>query len=158
VTFRFALSLLVILAAFAAFTTFPRSSARANSPAVFAASAAPPESPVDRGHYLVEHVAQCGECHTPRDANGNTDASRTLQGAPVWIMPVRPDPNWAERVPAIAGMVGYTDEQMQQILEHGIGPNGLALRRPMHSYHLRHDDAMAIIAYLKSLPTGLSPQ
>ncbi len=25
---------------------------------------------VERGRYLVEEVARCPECHTPRDANG----------------------------------------------------------------------------------------
>jgi hypothetical protein len=30
--------------------------------------------------------------------------------------------------------------------------NGEVLRPPMHIYHLNHDDAVAIIAYLKSVP------
>ena len=28
---------------------------------------------VARGKYLVEEVAKCPECHTPRDAQGNLD-------------------------------------------------------------------------------------
>jgi mono/diheme cytochrome c family protein len=138
--------------------TFSRSSAKSKSATSPALSPPQQESQVDRGRYLVEQVAQCGECHSPRDANGNPDHSRWLQGAQVWIMPVRPDPNWAERVPGIAGMSAYTDNQMQKILEQGIGPNGFPLRRPMHLYHLRHDDTTAIIAYLKTLPIGSSPQ
>lgn len=156
-TSRIGLFLLAVLVA-SSIATFPRSSAKAKSAASPALNAAQQESQVDRGRYLVEQVGQCGECHSPRDANNNPDHSRWLQGAAVWIMPVRPDPNWAERVPGIAGMGAYTDNQMQKILEEGIGPNGLALRRPMHQYHLRHDDTLAIIAYLKSLPIGSSPQ
>lgn len=158
-TSRIALFVFVIaMLALAAIATFSGSSRGAKSSVFAAQKAAPQEGQIDRGRYLVEQVAQCGECHSPRDANGNPDHSRWLQGAPVWIMPVRPDTNWAERVPAIAGTLGYTDDQLQKILEQGIGPNGLPLRRPMHQYHLKHDDALAIIAYLKSLPTGSSPQ
>ena len=79
-------------------------------------------------------------------------------GAPIWIVPVRPDSNWAERAPALAGFPGYTEEQGEKILEQAIGPNGLPLRQPMHQYHLKHEDAVAIIAYLKTLRGGSSPQ
>jgi hypothetical protein len=33
-----------------------------------------------------------------------------------------------------------------------MGPEGEALRPPMHTYHMAHDDAQAIIAYLRTLP------
>jgi hypothetical protein len=107
---------------------------------------------VDRGRYLVENVAMCEECHTPRDAGGNLDESRRLQGAAIWIMPVHPNPNWAMNAPPLAGFEGYTDEQGAQVLEQGLGPNGLAIRQPMHIYHMNHADALAIMAYLRSLP------
>lgn len=107
---------------------------------------------VERGKYLVEEVAKCGECHTPRDAHGNLDMHAWLQGAPVWIMPVRPIPNWADHVPPLAGLPNYTDEQMERVLEKGVGPQGEALRPPMHIYHMNASDAKAIIAYLKSVP------
>jgi mono/diheme cytochrome c family protein len=113
---------------------------------------------VERGRYLVEEVAECGECHSPRTSSGALDHSRWLQGASIWIVPVHPDPNWAERAPALAGFPAYTEEQGEKILEKAIGPNDLPLRPPMHQYHLKHEDAVAIIAYLKSLPAGLSPQ
>lgn len=73
-------------------------------------------------------------------------------------MPVHPDPNWAERAPSIAGFPSFTEAQGERILEQGVGPNGLPIRQPMHTYHLKHDDAVAIIAYLKTLSPGLSPQ
>lgn len=116
------------------------------------------QSAVDHGRYLVENVAMCEECHTPRDANGAIDESRRLQGAPIWIVPVRPDPNWAMNAPALAGFAGYTDEQGAQILEQGVGPNGLTIRKPMHIYHMNHGDAQAIMAYLRSLPAAFPQQ
>lgn len=110
------------------------------------------QADVQRGKYLVEEVAKCAECHTPRDAHGNLDPNAWLQGAPIWITPVRPIQNWADQVPALAGLPTYTDEQMERVLEKGIGPQGEALRPPMHIYHMTPADAKAIIAYLKSLP------
>ncbi len=123
-------------------------------------SQAAPKSPagqgtqgdVEHGHYLVDNVAMCSECHTPRDGAGNLDNSRYLQGAQIWITPVHPTTDWAMRAPALSGMVGFTDAQMQEILEKGVGPNGLEIQPPMHIYHMNHADAVAISAYLRSLP------
>lgn len=111
-------------------------------------------SEIERGRYLVEKVAMCTECHTPRDAGGNLRKDAWLQGAPIWIMPVRPIQNWAEHVPALAGFPSFTEEEGERVLEKGMGPEGEVLRPPMHIYHMKHEDAKAIIAYLKSLPRG----
>lgn len=117
-----------------------------------AAKQAQQKSDIERGRYLVEEVAKCAECHTPRDADGNLIQSRWLQGAPIWILPVRPIQNWAERAPALAGFPSFTEEEGERVLEQGIGPEGEPLRPPMHIYHMSHEDAKAIIAYLRSLP------
>jgi mono/diheme cytochrome c family protein len=108
---------------------------------------------IGRGKYLVEEVARCPECHTPRNSNGALDRSKWLQGGPIWIRPVQPNGAWAERAPALAGFP-YTDHQAENILERGIGTNGNSIQPPMFSYHLHHADAMAIVAYLRSLPPG----
>lgn len=107
---------------------------------------------IERGRYLVEEVAKCAECHTPRNERGELKADAWLRGAPIWIKPVAPIPNWADRAPALAGFPSFTEEQGERILEKGIGPQGEELRPPMHIYHMSHADAKAIIAYLKSLP------
>jgi mono/diheme cytochrome c family protein len=107
---------------------------------------------VERGRYLVEEVAMCAECHTPRNAEGKLEHEAWLQGAPIWITPVRPIVNWADRAPALAGLPGLTDEEAERVLEKGVGPEGETLRPPMHIYHMNHEDAQAIVAYLKSLP------
>ena len=107
---------------------------------------------VERGRYLVEEVAKCPECHTPRSDTGELKTGAWLQGAPIWIMPVKPIQNWAERAPSLAGFPSFTEEEGERVLEKGTGPQGEVLRPPMHIYHLKHEDAKAIIAYLKSLP------
>lgn len=134
-----------------------RLSSRESSAAAAQKSATPAAAQgglVDRGRYLVEDVAMCEECHTPRDAGGNLDESRRLQGAQIWIMPVHANPNWAMNAPALAGFGGYSDEQGQAVLEKGLGPNGQTIRQPMHIYHMNHADAQAIIAYLRSLSSA----
>lgn len=69
----------------------------------------PESGEIERGRYLVEEVAKCAECHTPRNAQGELDRHAWLQGAPIWIMPVKPIPNWADRAPALAGFPGLTE-------------------------------------------------
>jgi len=115
-------------------------------------SVPPDKSEIERGRYLVEDVAMCGECHTPRDARGELNRNAWLQGAPIWIMPVKSNPNWAPSAPALAGFPSFTEEEAERVLERGIGPEGETLRPPMHIYHMKPEDAKAIIAYLKSLP------
>lgn len=110
---------------------------------------------IERGRYLVVEVAKCGECHTPRTANGDLDQQAWLQGAPIWISPIRPIKNWADHVPPLAGLPGLTKLEAERVLEQGIGPEGEALRPPMHIYHMNHEDAEAIVAYLNSLPRAI---
>jgi mono/diheme cytochrome c family protein len=112
------------------------------------------QSAVDRGKYLVEEVARCGECHTPRDAQGELDRSRWLQGAPMWFQPVRRMPNWAYLAPRLAGLGGLSEGEVTRVLETGLDPGGKPVRAPMHVYHLSHEDAAAIVAYLKALPAA----
>jgi mono/diheme cytochrome c family protein len=114
------------------------------------------ETPAARGRYLVEEVAKCSECHTPRDADNQLDRSRWLQGAAIWIEPVRHMSDWAQFAPPLAGLPGLSDEQMERVLEMGKAANGREIQPPMHLYHLNHGDAQAVIAYLRSLPSPAS--
>ena len=149
---RLALYLVISLAAGAMVSSLLSRESSAAPPQKGPAAAA--QSPIERGRYLVEDVAMCQECHTPRDASGNLDRSHWLQGAPIWIVPVHPDANWAMRAPGLAGFQGFTDEQGEMVLEKGLDPNGLPIQPPMHIYHMNHADAQAIIAYLRSLPSS----
>jgi Cytochrome c len=109
---------------------------------------------IERGRYLVEEVAKCPECHTPRNERGELKRDAWLRGARIWIRPVPPITNWADRAPALAGFPSFTEAEGERVLEKGTGPEGEELRPPMHIYHMKHADAQAIIAYLKSLPRG----
>src|SRR5271168_4823709 len=62
----------------------------------------PPNGEVERGKYLVENVAMCGECHTPRDSAGNLKTDSPLQGARIWITPVAHIQPWADHAPVLA--------------------------------------------------------
>lgn len=103
-----------------------------------------------RGDYLVNQVARCGDCHTPRDERGRLDTSRHLQGAPTWFRPrVKPKGEWEDHAPNItaSGKAGkWTEAKMIKFLS--TGPETDA---PMPSYRLTVEDARAVTVYLRSL-------
>jgi RNA polymerase sigma factor (sigma-70 family) len=106
---------------------------------------------VNRGAYLTNEVARCGDCHTPRDARGKLDMSRHLQGAPIWFTPkVKPKGEWENRAPdiTISGKAAkWSEEKMTKFLSTGEKSDA-----PMPAYRLSVEDARAVSAYLRSLP------
>jgi len=110
---------------------------------------------VARGKYLVEGVAMCGECHTPRDGGGNLDRSRWLQGAPVrWASADGEMSNWPLIAPRIGGNPPASDADMIKLLTTGIWTTGRPLRSPMMPFRMSDADAKAVVAYLKSVTPG----
>ena len=84
------------LAAFAIFVLSSSHRTSAQEPKKMAsAQVAGGGDQVARGKYIVEDVAMCGTCHTPRLANGELDRSRWLAGAPVPYLPAQPTPGLA---------------------------------------------------------------
>jgi mono/diheme cytochrome c family protein len=106
---------------------------------------------VARGKYVVEAVAVCGQCHTPRDSNGNPDRARWLQGAPLPWTPAQPDSNWPMSAPRIGGTPPADDADMIKLLTTGVWTTGARLRFPMPQFRMDRSDAEAVVAYLKSL-------
>ncbi len=104
-----------------------------------------------RGKYIVEDVAVCGQCHTPRDSSGNLDRSRWLQGGPVPYQPSRPDSDWPISAPRIGGTVPANDADMIRLLTTGIWTTGNRLRLPMPQFRMDRSDAEAVVAYLKTV-------
>ena len=133
-TILFLLGLLFSLVAFS-----PRSTAQAAG-----ADAA-------RGKYLVEQVARCGDCHSPKDEKSQPIPGKELRGAPLQFKPTTPPPDWADKAPNIAGLRAWDDADAVKFLMTGIAYNDLPPRPPMPQYHMNKEDAAAIVAYLKSL-------
>jgi mono/diheme cytochrome c family protein len=106
---------------------------------------------VERGRYIVERVANCGECHSQRDARGNIVEGTKFQGGSMVVSPSMTI-DWPNRFPRIAGLPGYTDEQAIRLLTQGaIKRDGTQLRAPMPRFRMTPEDAAAVIAYLRSL-------
>jgi len=108
------------------------------------------DAQIQRGKYLVEYVAMCAECHTPKTDKGEYDRTQWLQGDVLDFKPVHPM-SFAVAAPPIAGMPGFTDEKALYFLETGIDLTGKLAMPPMPQYRFKHEDAVAVLAYLRSL-------
>ena len=114
---------------------------------------APPagDTRIKRGQYLVERVGMCGECHSPRNDKGEYDRSQWLQGELIDYKPTHPMP-FAAIAPPIAGLPTFAkDEAAVKFLEAGTNALGKTALPPMPQFRLNHEDAAAVVAYLRSL-------
>jgi mono/diheme cytochrome c family protein len=122
-------------------------------------NAAMAESAIERGDYLVNTIMACGNCHSPRDANGRTIADKALSGGLTFTTPafvatasnITPDPE--------TGLGSWTDAEIKRALIEGIRPDHhhlsgvpLAAIMPANFYKaLLPEDLDAIVAYLRSV-------
>jgi mono/diheme cytochrome c family protein len=107
---------------------------------------------VTRGRYLVENVAMCIQCHTPRNQAGELDRTQLFRGAPIPVNgPHFQDMDWAVKAPNIVGLLGYTEEDAIRLLTEGRTRTGTRPRPPMPPFRMSREDAAAVVAYLKSL-------
>jgi len=111
---------------------------------------------VERGKYLVI-VGGCGDCHTPGALHGKPDMTKFLGGSDVgFAIPaegVFVGRNLTPDKPT--GLGNWTDQQIIEALTKGVRPDGrmLAPIMPWRALgQLTRSDALAIVAYLKSLP------
>lgn len=109
---------------------------------------------IARGKYIVEGVAGCGYCHTPRDENGDPDRTKWLAGAPVFYQPARPVRGWPTTAPRLAGLPPGSDNEIITLLTTSISRSGKPPRPPMPRFHMTRADAEAVVVYLKSLNTS----
>jgi mono/diheme cytochrome c family protein len=119
-----------------------------------------PRSGLDRGKYLVDHVALCGDCHTPRSSFGVPNRAMYLAGASKEIGPL------GELVPNITpdketGIGSWRREEIAELLLKGTKPDldyvrGLmfdVIEGTSHGYRqMSREDALAIADYLQSVP------
>lgn len=106
---------------------------------------------LERGRYLVENVGMCADCHTPMNEMGEPVRENWLQGSPILFKPVFEVPNWADVALPIAGLPNMSEENAVSVLETGVYGDNQRLRPPMPQFRLNHEDAVAVVAYLKSL-------
>ena len=114
-------------------------------------SAASSNREINRGKYLVNNVAQCGDCHSPRLPTGAPDKEHWLQGSTLGFAPLHPMPKWANQAPGIAGLPSLKPEDIVTLLQTGAMPDGTRPNPPMPTFHMHPADARAVVAYLQSL-------
>lgn len=137
------LSLTLALAATARPAAAPAPQAK-TAPAAASASVA-------RGEYLANKVAMCVQCHSPRDAKGTILPSERFRGGAIPFKSPWPDSEWAYHAPTLAGLPGFTDEQIVALLTEGRATGRSVPRSPMPPFRMSAEDAAAIAAYLRSL-------
>jgi mono/diheme cytochrome c family protein len=119
--------------------------------AAVAASNAVAETLHERGKYLVETIAGCGNCHTPVGPKGPIMARRYSGGPPLvtkeykaFATNITPDKE--------TGIGKWTDAQLIRAIREGVRPDGSIIRPPMPFglYRKLSDrDVTAIVAYLR---------
>src|SRR6201992_3510492 len=121
--------------------------------------AAMAETPVERGDYLVNAILACGNCHSPRDANGELIKDKALSGGrlfstPAFVVTTSNIPPDME-----TGIGSWTDAELKRALIEGVRPEHhrlpgvpLAAIMPANFYKaLLPEDLDAIVAYLRSV-------
>lgn len=104
----------------------------------------------ERGRYLVETLAHCGECHTPRNALGGLDKGRWLAGAP--------NPSGQGTIPALTpDKLTWSATDVAYYLETGFTPDfdsvGGHMAEVVDNFSkLPAEDRAAVAAYVKALP------
>jgi mono/diheme cytochrome c family protein len=113
------------------------------------------QSPVERGRYLVDSIAGCGNCHTPKGSNGPLPGKELAGNAVIEDNPafravasnITPD--------KATGIGNWTDAQIAKAIREGLRPDGSLIGPPMPIGLYRgiaDDDLAAIVAYLRTVP------
>jgi mono/diheme cytochrome c family protein len=107
----------------------------------------------NRGAYLVEALAHCGDCHTPRNLAQAPDHRHKFRGALIdgWrAYNITPDP--------VSGIGTWSDVELAQYLAsghaatHGSAGGPMAEVIAVSSGTLTPSDMHAVVAYLRSVP------
>ena len=125
------------------------------------AAALAQDRPVERGRYLVTTIMACGNCHTPKDADGRPVVGKELSGGGIGF----DVPPYAGLTANITpdkdtGIGNWTDDEIKRAITHSErpnkGPNAGKPLAPMRASNffkaLLPSDLDAIVAYLRSVP------
>lgn len=119
------------------------------------AAAGEQQALLERGDYLLNGIVGCGNCHSPRDENGDFIEGMELAGGFVIE-----EPAFIAYAPNITpdqetGIGNWTDDEIIRAVREGIRPDGSVMGPPM-AYPFYRDisdrDMHAIVAYLRSVP------
>lgn len=108
------------------------------------------DAQLTRGRYLVEALSHCGECHTPRGAQGGVDRDQWLTGAP--------NPSGKGKIPGITpAQLDWSEGDLVEYFTSGFTPEydsagGSMVAVVENLAKLPVEDRQAIAAYLKALP------
>lgn len=117
------------------------------------------ETPTERGAYLVNSIMACGNCHSPRDAEGKLIADKAFSGGLTFDTPpfVATAPNITQD--SETGIGSWSDAEIKHALIEGMRPGHghlagvpLAAIMPANFYKaLLPDDLDAVVAYLRTV-------
>lgn len=129
-----------------------RAIARVLMAGMLAASQAMAETPLERGQYLMNSIAACGNCHTPKGPNGPLAGMELAGGIKYDEKPftayapnITPDNE--------TGIGKWTDQQLVKAIREGRKPDGSLIGPPMPMSvygGMSDNDAQAIVAYLRA--------
>ena len=112
----------------------------------------------NRGHYLVDAMAHCAECHSGRSELGGIDEKYRFAGGP--------DPEGKGMVPNITpgegGIGSWSKADIVELLTTGLTPEpdevaGSMAEVVKNMAELPKEEREAIAEYIKSLPPRASP-
>lgn len=118
-------------------------------------SAASAETPLERGTYLMESIAACGNCHTTLGPDGPVPGMELAGSKDFFDIPEM-HINTPNITPDIeTGIGSWTDEQIIAAIREGKAPDGKMLG-PFMPFDMYRDisdtDVRAIVAYLRQVP------
>lgn len=121
---------------------------------LLAAATVHAETLLERGRYLVQGIAACGNCHTQQGPQGPLPGMELAGGTALpgpgftaFASNITPDPD--------TGIGRWTDTQIIRAIREGRRPDDSVIGPPMpiHFYRQISDrDAQAMVAYLRSVP------
>jgi len=138
----------------------------------------------ERGNYLVNHLGDCIGCHTPRDANNQSENSLYLSGVPAKYAGVKTGPSSVAGFPGPRGARFYaknltpdpetgigkwTEDQFVKTFKSGIKPDGIKYALTPMEWNIygnmKEEDVRAIYRYLRTIkpisnkvPANIPPQ
>jgi mono/diheme cytochrome c family protein len=117
--------------------------------------------PLERGRYLVTTILACGNCHTPKDAEGRAIPGRELAGGGIGL-DIPPYAGVASNITPDreTGIGAWSDAEIKRAITHGERPArgplaGKPLGAPMAVNFFKAmlpSDLDAVVVYLRSLP------